>query len=928
MSEINLNRERGKIVMPFQPTWRFSTPVFYAGKVVGVVVVNIDVSVLLESISRSTPEDATAYLVNSTGDFLLHPDSHKMFAFEFSKPYRIDAEPALLNAIEQTASQVDYLNEQDYNLTTISTYAFDKSDLSRTLTFALMSSPVQVKSEIQSAFLQSVLITFIAIFIGSIIFALLVKKLIKPLHDIALSAANISLTTSELTTLPHNEREDEVGQLSKAINSMITRNAQQQYDIIEREKQLYTITQTIKEGIVITNQQGDIIFANPGISHMFGFSLEELLGKSILMLMPESIAAVHHDYMMDFVKNKESKIEGTSRQVTGKRKSNEQFPLDISVTHFMVEQEMFFTGVLRDITDRIAIEKERQEAHNFLNSVIESLPLALFIKEAKRLRYVSINRSAELLFGTSRDEFIGKDDYDIFNKEEADFFTSKDRQVINSRQVIDIPVEQVSTPSGLRYVHTRKVAIYDELEGAKYLLGMSIDITEKIAAEKELAKVNSQLIEANETLENRVKVRTHELEQVAKQLQEEVDTRRAAQEQLMLSDAVIRNTSEAVIITETDGTIIDVNKAYSVITGFEREEVIGKNPRIAKSNHHDDAFYKSMWQQIIATGSWQGEIWDRKSSGETYPKWLTINLVKSRDGLTDKYVGIFSDMTERKAAEDKLEYMALYDPLTNLPNRSLFNDRLQQQMLVCKRRNTSFSMMFLDLDHFKDINDTLGHLVGDNLLVEVANRLKGCVRESDSLTIQKVLSDDDSMVARMGGDEFTIILKNDLDINQITDIAARVLEIFDSPIVLEEKQLFVQASIGIVSFPQDGTNAEDLVKNADAAMYRAKADGRRRYAFYTKEMNAKAHRRIELEADLRSALENNRFELFYQPKINSISDKVSGAEALVRWKATDGRYISPADFIPVAEDIGLIIPLGEWILKQACSQMATCASKG
>ncbi|MBF0620472.1 MAG: EAL domain-containing protein [Magnetococcales bacterium] len=390
---------------------------------------------------------------------------------------------------------------------------------------------------------------------------------------------------------------------------------------------------------------------------------------------------------------------------------------------------------------------------------------------------------------------------------------------------------------------------------------------------------------------------------------------RQTEENLMLSKMVIENASEAIVITDIKGIITDINPAYEKITGFSRDEAIGQSPSITQSGRHDSEFYSKMWTDLKQNNFWEGEIWDRRKDGEVFPKWLTINAIKNKSGKVGHYVGIFMDISRQKSTEEKLEQLAFYDPLTKLPNRALFRDRLEHEIELANRNKNTVGLFFIDLDRFKYVNDTLGHDSGDRLLIRVAERTQQKLRHSDT-------------VSRLGGDEFTVILPHSGNVDEIGSIAMGIIKALQRPFDIDGHEVFIGASIGISLFPDDGTNFETMTKNADLAMYQAKEAGRGTYRFYTKEMNASNELRLSLEADLRRAIERQEFLVFYQPKISLSSSRVIGMEALIRWIHPKRGMISPADFIPLAEETGMIIPMGEWILKTACQQAKTWHNQG
>lgn len=395
----------------------------------------------------------------------------------------------------------------------------------------------------------------------------------------------------------------------------------------------------------------------------------------------------------------------------------------------------------------------------------------------------------------------------------------------------------------------------------------------------------------------------------------DITERKKAEEHFRLMAKIFESSINAIVITDINAKIIDVNPGFTEITGYSKEEVLGKNPNMMKSGRHKHEYYKDMWQTLLKTGKWNGEIWDRRKNGELYPKWLFINVVKDDKGDAKHYVGISSDITIAKNAETKLRRLAHYDVLTDLPNRALFIERLKWALSQLGRNKKLLSLLFLDLDRFKIINDTLGHQAGDKLLVEVSRRMKKCVRETDT-------------VARMGGDEFTVIMSNIANMDDAALCAQKIIDGLSLPFSLDNHEVFVTLSIGIAIAPSDGEDAETLIKNADTAMYHAKELGKENYQFYSEEMNLRTLERLELEAKLHRALEREEFLLHYQPRVDISTGSIVGAEALIRWQHPQFGMIHPKKFIPLAESTGLIIPIGEWVLKKACQQAQEWKLKG
>ncbi|MCX8016671.1 MAG: PAS domain S-box protein [Rhodocyclaceae bacterium] len=392
---------------------------------------------------------------------------------------------------------------------------------------------------------------------------------------------------------------------------------------------------------------------------------------------------------------------------------------------------------------------------------------------------------------------------------------------------------------------------------------------------------------------------------------ERVEAERAMRE----AATVFAVTSEAIVITDAKGVIKRVNPAFTAMTGYSAEEAIGQTPRILKSGRHDARFYAEMWSQLQSLGRWENEIWERRKNGEIFPVWQIISAVKDADGSTLEYVSLLIDITERKRSEAEIAYRANYDALTGLPNRVLLTERLGQAIRQARRENLKIAVMFIDLDLFKQVNDTLGHAVGDRLLQAVAERMRQCVRESDT-------------IARLGGDEFVVLLSDINDANDAGFVAEKIIAQMSAPFVLDDNEIHIGASIGITLFPTDGQDVETLFRNADLAMYRAKAAGRNNAQFFEMAMTTAAIERRELEADLRATLAGRGFTLHYQPVIALQSRKIVGAEALLRWEHPQRGFVSPERFVPLAEETGLIRDIGAWVFGEACRQLAAWRDAG
>ncbi len=522
-------------------------------------------------------------------------------------------------------------------------------------------------------------------------------------------------------------------------------------------------------------------------------------------------------------------------------------------------------GYFIEITDLKEKEIALTESRNLLKTIVDTAPVRIFWKD-KELRYLGCNQVFARDAGLALpNDILGKDDCQLVWKEQATSYRNDDRQVIDSGTPRLDYEEPQTTPDGKTiWLRTSKVPLRDTNNKIIGVLGVYQDITEQ--------KQND--------------------------------------EYTLLAATIYKSSSEAIMVTNEKNLIMAVNPAFTRITGYELADVLGKDPRIFQSGRHKKSFYKNMWQKLQKEDRWQGEIWDCHKDGNIHAKWLNISVIRNSNDSIYCYVAQFSDITEKKQKDELILTQANYDQLTGLPNRNLFKDRLNREIRKSRRNGLSLSLMFLDLDHFKDINDTLGHDKGDKLLKQVASRLMSCVRETDT-------------VSRLGGDEFAIILPEIDNKLRIETIAQHIIQKLSKPFSLDKKQIghYISTSIGIVIYPEDGADMKSLMKHVDQAMYAAKSAGRNCFNYFTSSMQQEAFEKMLLTHDLRQAMARNELQVYYQPILESTHKRIIKAEALLRWNHPLRGMISPDTFIPLAEESGLIIEIGEFVFKQAITNI-------
>lgn len=654
--------------------------------------------------------------------------------------------------------------------------------------------------------------------------------------------------------------------------------------------------------LVVEPQSGEIVFANKAAAKFYGYSTSQLQAMQIqqINIFTEQQVAQERQAALS---------KGQNYFVFKHRLANDETrTVSVYSAPFELDNRRLLFSIIHDISSQRSLEKElwhyqenleelvasqtqeieKKRADQFLLSLtsIVLLLIMLVILTILATRLRAAKKSAQKDSATLKAIFNGIDDLLIFTDTEHTILAAN-----------TMAVQKLTAGEGLKGKN-----IYTYMEASPEDLDIESECQFN-GAEQVFwgeARITAVTDESNKQIGE-----IHLIRDITQKLE--------TRQQQRLASTVFSTTNEGILVSNSDNKIQAINAAFTQITGYQELDVLGKTPAILNSGRHKPSFFHALYKQLKSNGHWEGEVWNRRKDGSIYPCWLNISVVFDEEKQIEVYVALFNDISLRKENEQEMWLQTNFDNLTGLANRYHYNSKLDQEMMRANADNKRLAICFIDLDRFKSVNDTLGHNSGDILLLEAAKRLKACMRSCD-------------VVARLGGDEFALLLPGINTLSDIERLATKALKALNSAFQIGEQEVFVSGSMGITIYPDDSTERKILLRNADSAMYKAKEQGRNCFEFFTRGLHEQATARSKLENALHKALSNNEFTVYFQPIISN-DKKTVGCEALLRWYNPELGHVSPAEFIPICEDLGLIIPIGEWVLREACREAAKWCSQ-
>jgi len=963
-SDIDLNKEYDIIEQPPTAVLRIATPIYMdSNEAQGLVIINLFTDGLFAGVNDEK-HGTLRYVVDKQGNYLKHSDDSLLINNLLNNNKALEQFEPDLFTISQQASQYIRVHDKHSEIDGFQKIYFSPTDRNK---YWLIISHIPKKTVLSSIIPQMQRMLLSSLIFGCLMILLSLyfinKSILLPIMELA--KATELLRQGNLNTRVNPDKVSaELKSLYLLINEFA---ATQQLEtkrlntaVEEKTKKLSTLIDNIIDGIVTVNRDGTIETFNPAAEKMFAYSAKEMMGENFKVLMPEHYFQKRKLRFKKFLPAWVRRIKGKAQEVTGLRKDGSSFVLELHISELTLDGVKQYIAVLRDITKRKQAEQSILQYKQALDTTHDGFWMANkegFLTEANVAYTKQSGYSTNELIGMhinqldanesdeetkAHIEKVIKDGWEVFETK----LYHKDGHIIPVE--ISVSYEQDTQ----RFiVFSRDISERKQLEQELKLLArfptenpnpvLRVDINGKIIyanhASSKLFACWQSKVEGNipqqllklclDALTNK-KVKQHDLTYDTSVYQlliypineanylnlyaKDISKEKMAEEQLRIAAASFE-THEAIMITDKEANIIRVNKAFSDVTGYSADEVIGQNPRMMSSGRHDRDFYLKMWQRLLHEGHWSGEIYDRRKNGQVYPKWATISAVKDPQQEVSHYVAIFSDITERKLIEQEIHNLAFYDTLTKLPNRRLFLDRFKSALIASERRKDFGAIMFIDLDRFKILNDSLGHEYGDLLLIEVGVRIKSCIREMDT-------------AARFGGDEFVVLLEGlgveePLVTQHVALVAEKIRIALSQPYQLKGHEHLSSPSIGVNIFSGNKESIDMLLEHADMAMYQAKTSGRNTVKFFDPIMQKNITNHDMLKLDLEHAIALKQLQLYYQLQVDNDNQPI-GAEAFLRWEHPQHGILTPDRFIAIAEETDIMISIDRWVLITGCQQLS------